>query len=467
MTSHSHVFSNQAAVGNEPQNPRRLLIRGIGGQLGGLKLRPALDAFEAGGGKICGCDIIEEKALKSGFNQLEGYFNLSRDRDREALFDLGRRERFDLVYDATWPQAHLLNLVNWESISRYILVTKPFVSINQFNSLRALMELPGFECVLQKLMMHDHYANKPAMSAVFRYLPAIHRHYGKFSRMTIVISERRTVNAPQEVARHGALAEGMIPDLASHGVMIVQLLTPTNLVWEDDAGSRFRRLEREIEPTACVRAQMKNAAVAQDVDTACIAEYRVKERLALIRDDGATVGHPFTNEFFVLLVCGKGLSTSPDSGDLKIVEICLQGQQGRATGVIDLETNCLNEVIEEVLGVAIPSDEARAHRGINLPMLTLFNRWPEFQAGDRLRNELFQPPPLIWENMRLLAQTMELDRHGILPSYERSELIHHFVNTHIGPANGFRYFGTRGSGWPMKEPPLHLMRGRTVASPIP
>ncbi len=466
MANHRNASSVPPERGTNPRGPSNLLVYGINGQLGGNKLRPTLDAYAARGVEITGCDIVEEKDLRLKFTGLKGYYNLSHKKDREKLFDIGRRGKFDLAYEATWPSSHLLTVSNWEAICHSIIETKPFVSIKQLDTLKALMELPGFECVLKKLMMHDHFANKPALAAVLRNLPMIHRHYGKISRIQVVITERRSVNHPDELARQQALAEGMIPDLDSHAIMIIELLVPVNLVWEDDAGSRFKRLSRQIKPTACVRAQMKNAAVAQDVDTACIVEYMVTESLSLVCDDGTTMGSPFTNEFFVLVVCGKGLSTSPDSGDLKAVEICFQGQ-GRSTGVIDLETNRLNEVLEEVPGIQVPDDTARAHRGINYPMLTILDRWQEFHADDGLRSELFQLPPLIWENMTLLATTMKACRCGILPSYQRGELIHHFVNTHIGPSNGFQYFGTQGSGWPMKEPPLHLMRGRTVATPIP
>lgn len=462
----NHPSDGQESSEESHAAPRRIVIFGAAGQLGGTKLEPTLTAYHRRGVEIYGCDIINESEFKPRFGLIQEYFNLRNQHHREKLFDIGRKERFDLAYEATWPDVHLLDIVNWEAIFRDILVTKPFVSVRQYNSLKSLMELPGYDCVLRKVMMHDHYANKPAMAAVVGCLPRIHRKYGKYSRMTIMITERRTVNDSEEVTRHAALAEGMIPDLASHGLMVVQLLTPNGLVWEDEDGARFKRLEREIIPTACVRAQLKNAAVAQDIDTACIIEYRVTEQLTLVRDEGSPIGRPFTNEFFVLIVCGKGLRATADSGDLKAVEICFQGQ-GHSAGVLDLETNSLNEVLEAVPGIGPLDGGVRAHRGINRPLLTILDRWQEYRTSADLRSDLFQVPPLIWENMTLLFRTMSACRRGILPSYERKDLIHHFVNTHIGPSNGFQYFGSQGSGWPMKEPPLHLMRGHPITPAIP
>jgi hypothetical protein len=249
MNPHLDSQSKGRQVPNlQRRGPRRILVFGAAGQLGGKKLGPTYETYDASGVEIVACDIMEESKFDPKFARFKEYYNLGRGPDREKLFESGRKERFDFAYEATWPDAHLLNLVNWEAICRNILVTKPFVSVKHYHGLKALMELSGYGCVLGKLLMHDHYANKPAMAAVLAALPKIHNKYGKFSRVTVMITERRTVNDPEEVARHGALNEGMVPDLASHALMLVQLLAPKGLVWEDEDGSSFKRLDREIVP---------------------------------------------------------------------------------------------------------------------------------------------------------------------------------------------------------------------------
>jgi len=445
----------------------RICIWGGNGSLAG-KLAQWYETGAAEGVQFFAADIVPETEFRPNFTGFAGYFDVTNGADRQKLIELARDQPFDLGYDATWPNAHLLNAMNMEPFFKHILVTKPFVSIEQFSALEALMHLAAFRCVREKLLMHDHFANKPGLTALLSSLSAAHSLYGKFSRMLIVITERRSVNDPEEIKRQEALQGGMVPDLASHAVMMIQLLTRKGLMSRDSQGNYFRRLDRTIVPTACVRAQMKLAALPENVDTACIIEYMVPEKLTLAREDGTVCGKPFSNTFYVLMVCGKGLSVTADaSRDLKAVEISFQGQ-GRATGIIDLETNTLNEVLERVPGLVIPRDNERIHRGINRPVMDLIGRWHDFSTDEDFRTSLFQDKELVWENMKVLSETTAISRPGLLPSYAPLEEIHNFVNTHIGPANGFRYFGTtNGNGWPMKEPPLHLMRGRPLLGTIP
>ena len=439
------------------------LIMGAKGDLGGTKLMPTYREFAKKGTALYAADIVPRSEFKPKFNGFTEYFDLSSGPDRDALRKLGQSKPFDLIYEATWPDAHILDVLDWQSIANQIIVTKPFVSIEHYQTLRSLMVIPGYRSIVGKMMQHDHYINKPALEEVITHLPQAHSTYGKFAHMTIVITERRTVNDQRHRLR--ALTGGMIPDLDSHAVMIIQRLVPTNLVWEDGEGNHMKRFSRDIKPVACIRAQMKNAKCNQDVDTACIVEYRVTESLNLIDEKGA-VGEPVENTFYVLVVCAKGLQAEGNSErDLKAIEIAFQGQ-GQSTGVIDLETNAVNEIFRAIPEISPCDDEIRKHKGINRPMFAAIDTWPKFVADELLRDRLFQSPALIWENMRLLWETMTIAKKGILPAYGSRDLIHNFVNSHIGPANGFRYFGQEGSGWPAKEPPLHLMRGRVTEDMI-
>jgi hypothetical protein len=445
-------------------HPDRVCLFGANGQLAG-KLAPWCREAAARGVTFYAADIVPEEKFTPAFTGYAGYFDLSRAADLDRLRGLARHDPFDLAYDATWPNAHLLNILNQEAFFRHVLVTKPFVAIDQCAALEALMSLSAFRPVREKFLGADHFGNKPGLTALLGSLPAAHEVYGRISRVLIIAAERRTVNDPAEVKRREALLGGMVPDLVSHAVLILQLLTPRGLMWRDGQGNYLLRLGRTIRPTTCVRAQMSHAALPNNVDTACIVEYRVSEELTLAREDGTPHGEPFRNQFYALVVCGKGLGA--DAGrDLKAVEVSFQGL-GRP-GIIDLETNVLNDVLTHVPGLRPPGEEERGQRGINRPMLELTRRWDEFRADEAFRTSLFQGRGLIWENMRVLRETLAAARPGDLPAYTAREEIHHFVNTHIGPANGFRYFGTKhGSGWPMKEPPQHLMRGEAVAAPIP
>lgn len=444
--------------------PLRALILGANGELGGRKMKASYDFGTNTGTEFVGADIVDESQFKPIFSNFSGYHNLTRQRDRDKLIELARGRRFDFIYDASWPDGHLLNVLNCEVLAQHIVVTKPFVSIEQAATLGAFMESAAFQSLRGRLLMHDHYINKPAMMAMLKALPKAHNRYARFARIMIFITEQRTVNHPQELKRWRALLGGIVPDLVSHALMIIQLLTREGLVWTGQEGITFKRFRRTIQPTACVRAQMRGAALPQDVDTACVVEYKVTEELGIVDEAGASEGVTFTNTFFVLVVCGKGLKVTDHADrDLKAMEIAFQGQ-GSSTGILDLETNCVNELLETA-GVAVPAKQ-RIHRGINYPIMAILKNWPQFENGDQLRTDLFQDMEVTWENVRLLAVTRNRCKGGLLPAYDPGEEIHKFVNTHIGPANGFEYFGKEGSGWPMKEPPLHLMRGRPVSSSI-
>lgn len=473
---------NQSAalVPTDSTGPHRIAVFGAAGALG-EKLSPFYEYLAnhtKGRVEIYAADIVTSDQFKPNFTGFTEYFNIGRRTDKDKLLSLGHDKHFDLSYDATWPDARLFNLVRWSAVSDRLISTKPLTAVKHYEALRTLAGVPAdgsaikhdethkpiegapsYEDVIEKLSGHDHYLNKPAMAAVLGKLPKLHSQFGRFFRVTIVITEQRNVNHKEEQERVRALDEGMIPDLGSHGVMIIQRLTPEGLVWEDAAGNRIKRLWRRIVPTACVRAQMRNAMCQGD--TACIVEYEVVEVLCMVDEDDKPIGTPLQNIFFVLVVCGKGFraETFVDR-DLKAVEIAFQGQGG-ATGIVDLGTNQVNTMLASVLGSDVPGTELRAHGGINLPMFDVTSRWAEFTSERSVGNHLFQPVDLLFDNMRLMKETMGLTKPGILPTYEdRGELIHQFLNTHVDASNGFRFFGQPGSGWPPKEAPMFLMIGR-------
>lgn len=457
-----------------------ILMLGAAGALG-RKLTPYFEyVTKKYKTKIYAADVISESDFKSKtkFDGFEGFFNIRCSSDKEKLFNLGRTNPFDLCYDATWPDARIFNLVRWSSVSKNFITTKPLASVNQFETLRALVSAtsddpgvkhsethsflegaPAYEDVVAKLWGHEHYINKPSIELNLANLSKLHSQFGWFSRISIMITEQRNVNHPDERERIRALDEGMIPDLCSHAVMIIQRLAPVGLVWQDGAGNSIKRLWRHIVPTACVQAKMKNA-ICQG-DTACVVEYKVSESISLVNEQGATIGRPQSNTFYVLVFCGKGFRAETyTERDLKSIEIAFQGQ-GASTGIVDIETNQVNQMLESVLGQGLHDPDLCSHRGINLPMCKLVDRWPEFSSGGPVRKELLQSVDLLFDNMKLLKETMGLNKRGNLPAYDdKGELVHQFLNTHVNAGNGFQFFGQPGSGWPRTDSPMHLMVGK-------
>ena len=64
----------------------RFLLFGAAGQLGG-KLVPTCEAYAKASVKLVACDIVPEREFRPEFNGFERYLNLTRDSDREQLFD--------------------------------------------------------------------------------------------------------------------------------------------------------------------------------------------------------------------------------------------------------------------------------------------------------------------------------------------------------------------------------------------
>ncbi|MEK7541666.1 MAG: hypothetical protein AAB533_02345 [Patescibacteria group bacterium] len=462
---------------NNHVKPERIVVFGVNGDLGGKLSEFYRHATRMGGVEVYGVDIVPEDEFKPEFTGFKAYYNIHDWAAKEEFFKIGQAQPFDLGYDGAWPSVRIFNLCQFHRLCRYMISTKPVVPIKHyatFESLvgfdaaiedpdqQALMGVHGYEDLIAKTAGHDHYLNKPAVSAVLNNLSKLHSQFGRFFRVTIFITEQRDVNHKEEQKRIRALDEGMIPDLDTHGVMFIQRLTPVGLIWQDSGGNYIKRQWRRILPIACVRAQMKNAMC--ESDTACIAEYEVQEKLIIVDDQEGTprkgaVLRP--SSFHVLVVCGKGFRVENYTDrDLKAIEIAFQGQ-GQSTGIIDLGTNQVNQMLASVLGPDVPGPELRVHGGINLPMTVLADNWQDFSSPrSSIRERDFQSVNLLFENMTLLKGTMELTRSTGFPAYDSQELVHHFLSTHVKAGNGFRFFSERGSESHTAEAPMHLMLGR-------
>ena len=455
----------------------RILLVGAAGALG-QKLTPVCEYGRSKGVEIYAADVMPEGEFNPKFTGFAGYYNVHDPKGRQQLLEHGRRRRFNCYYDAAWPYTRIFNLIRYGEICDHMISTKPLTPIAHLPTLRTFVGLTesalqepeegvaltgalSFEDVISKTSGHDHYANKPAVAAVLNNLQRLHTQFGRFFRISIIVTEQRDVNHKEEQKRIRALDEGMIPDLDSHAVLIIQRLTPVGLVWEDSKGNYIKRFWRRITPTACVRAQMRNAFCRED--TACIAEYRVDEGLCIVDENGQPFPKtkPMGFPFYVLVVCGKGLKAeSYVDRDLKAIEIAFQGQ-GQSTGIIDLGTNQVNQMLSSVLGSDVPDASLRLHGGMNLPIQTMIDRWPDFASRKgSLRGQILQPVNALFENMCLLDATMRLDNSTTFPAYNSGELVHRFLNAHVNKTNGFRFFGTPESGWPTREAPMFMMMGR-------
>lgn len=107
------------------------LFEGVNGDLGG-KLTPTYEECRKLGIRIFASDIVPESQFQPVFNGFEGYFNLANAADREKLHKIGSEEKFDVLYEATWPDCHIPNLLDWESLCRLMIITKPFSSIDHY-----------------------------------------------------------------------------------------------------------------------------------------------------------------------------------------------------------------------------------------------------------------------------------------------------------------------------------------------
>jgi hypothetical protein len=424
-----------------------------------VKMLPFLQRCRAGGIQIVGVDVTgEPKFLRDGHGQLlADYFNISRLAEFQRFLQAGLARPFELAYVASLPASHCLNILDLRNVCQRIIVTKPLTTFSSKKDFAAYLRHPDIHPWASRLWLHDHFITKPAVAAVGGLLSQLHAAHGRYQRIVILLTERRTVN--EELDRLEALRCGQLLDMASHAVAILQELVPRKLLWQDRHGNTIARADRQITPTACVEGQNMDAPYDQTVSTADLVEFRVEERLTINGKNKEKA--EFRNTFYVLLLCGKGFAANPAHADrdLKAVEVTYRNG---VTGMIDIETNAIGGTFDGFLSGGVPEAQ-RNHRGINLPLLAALEGWEGFLGGERAVAN-FHPALLALENMELLYGAWQRGGRGrhVLGygAPDRPVPIQDFVNTHAVRQNGFQ------ESWHLAQPPLHLMFGNFATSPV-
>lgn len=446
---------------------RRLAIGG-GGALA-VKMVPSIEAARARGFHVTVIDRLDTPRLCAEHAHLiDEHYNISSEAERNRLLSDALNEPFGLTYVASLPSAHLSNMFDLASVSQFMLVTKPLTTFKHMAALASRFMPVGPDAwTLMRWFLHDHYTTKPIIRAVERILPTSHENHGRYRRMVIVLTEKKTVN--EELDRLEALSVGQLPDMGSHAIALLQRLVPKRLTWHDQVGHQITRLDRDIEVRACVELQNHDAPYhtvgsEETVSTAVVLELEVTEHLAL-EAPGRQI--KYDNKFPVLILVGKGFVADPSrtDRDLKAVEVTYDD---RATGTIDLESNAGGGVFDPLQSNAALA-AARNHRGVNLPLLDLLDRWDRLDRwdGDAVATlgQDFLDAEAAWENMQLQYDAWDVAGRGRrVLGYGSStgpECVQGFLNAYAVERYGFP------NDWHMQKAPLHLMFGSLPTAPTP
>jgi hypothetical protein len=423
---------------------------------------PFIEAARKRGVHVTLIDVVETPRLyELRPDLIDEKYNLCNDEDKKRFWRDALNEEIDLTYIASLPEAHLFNLIDLETVSRCMLVTKPLTVFKHMPALKDRFKPPAAGGAAdQGWYLADHFTTKPIVQAVERILPSSHQSHGRFRKMLLILTEKKSVN--EELARRDALSVGQLQDMGSHGIAVLQRLVPKGLSWNDQYGNRITRVDREIKVWACVELQNNNAPFnmkdgQETVSTAVLLELLILEQLVLTGPDGSTFH--CDNEFRALILAGKGFVGDParPDRDLKGIEV---GYQDGATGTIDLESNAGGGVYDPT-GTDTTLASVRHHRGVCLPLLRMLDSWDRDEP--LTLGQDFLDSASAWENQWIqyhgwnnAGQGRRVLGYG---SAAGPESVQDFINAFAVARYGF------SDGWHLSKPPLHLIFGTVPQSP--
>jgi hypothetical protein len=147
------------------------------------------------------------------------FFNISLADERERLRKLLRSDPLTHIYVATWPDVHLLTSFKYSDHcpGGTIIIPKPLDT--NFELIETLAS-DAFPEINEKIFVYDHYRNKSVIEQLYQAFPKLIQSYGEVMEFEMYLLEYQTI---EQECRQRALAKGVIFDLASHLLALVQL----------------------------------------------------------------------------------------------------------------------------------------------------------------------------------------------------------------------------------------------------
>jgi hypothetical protein len=394
------------------------------------KMKPTLVQYADQGVKILAMDIVDEPSGKAHLPDGTSFYNIQNVEQRAQLLKL---EPFDICLVANYPSVHLATALQFDFFTERFIFPKPVDShIQLLNTVKQGRERT-FSTIVSKMLVHDHYRNKPLVARIKSLLPTLHGKYGFIREFRIYITERQSTQ--DEWQRRGTLDDGLILDLAPHAISVLMELLPKRLRWEGDDGHSFERLDiRFNEVRGCYRARDNFCILKDGAETFGVIDLVGTETIDFLPKGDHEPIRLQPREFHILIVVGKGTSidTAANGQDLKAIQMTFDGNDVFA----NFDTNAIGGVIDEVLVNRLNDKIDLRQRGINLPFERLGKVGFDF---DRLKLSTenivadFQEFDEAYQVTAILSEALQHDTAKLItahypPGIPSSDLINRLVS---------------------------------------
>jgi hypothetical protein len=276
---------------------------------------------------------------------------------------------FDLCYIATFPRVHLVTAFRFDYFSNGFNFAKPVDSHLDLLNTMYLEKERIFHSIALKMVVHDHYRNKPVVAALRKGLKTLHGRYGFIQEMRVYITERKSTE--DEWYRKGALDDGILMDLAPHALSVIFELLPTPFSWENKEGHHFNRIGVKLNDiVGCYRARDNNCILHQGVETFGVIHIRGSEDIVFTPKESGKELPLEPHKVDILIAVGKGTSIDREDnpGNLKGVKITFDG----TTVIGNFDTNGISGVSAGDTKLDLMLDAIDVCQGgINLPFSRL------------------------------------------------------------------------------------------------
>ncbi|MGH9971490.1 MAG: hypothetical protein ACREBG_27350, partial [Pyrinomonadaceae bacterium] len=396
------------------------------------------------GVKLLAMDIVDDPSGKSHLPDGTSFYNIQRADQRTALLAL---EPFDICLLSNYPSVHLATALQFDFFTERFIFPKPVDShIQLLKTVREGRDRT-FASIVSKMLVHDHYRNKPLVARLKSLLPTLHGKYGFIREFRIYITERRS--AQDEWQRKGALDDGLILDLAPHAISVLMELLPKRLRWESDEGHSFERLDIRFDDVrGCYRARDNFSILRDGAETFAAIDLLGTEIIDFFPGGDHQPLRLQPRDFHILIVVGKGTSidTSANGLDLKSIQLTFDGNDV----IGNFDTNAIGGVIDDDIVNRLTEKVDPRQRGLNLPFQRLGKLEFDFESLSASAESIvadFQGFDEAYQVTAILSQALQHDSAKIIsthypPGIPSSDLVNRLLSRgldqrwqHPGPLN--------------------------------
>lgn len=259
----------------------RILWVGCGDFFRRVAKEGTFDRLHQLGAEIVVVDVKPKDLMQPTLPCFMTYYDVTDDEQRLALISDRRNSehpQFTHCYISNWPQAHLLSAVKYSDLCHGgdIIITKPLdLNVPMVEDIAADV----FPDIRAKIFMDDHYRNKGSVRELHRILPTLQsQEYGRLTSFRMWLVERNTI---EEENRLRALECGVIWDLASHLISLIQLFfldKPHQGLLAYGMDDPNRICDVSLVPTKVLRMQYKDCGLRSGAETLAVIEVKVKFR---------------------------------------------------------------------------------------------------------------------------------------------------------------------------------------------